>query len=99
MTRRSCNPAPSASNALFAHAPCRADLAGGTYDIWPLYLFHPGAVTVNMALSILTSCKLTPQPGREIDLISHDTGRADRFACLDDLMRAKAYKHALAAYL
>ncbi len=88
-----------APGPLISQAPCRADLAGGTYDIWPLYLFHPGAVTVNMALSILTTCKLTPQPGREIFLKSHDTGRAERFASLDDLMRAKIYQHALAAYL
>lgn len=87
------------SPAIFAQAPCRADLAGGTYDIWPLYLFHPGAVTVNMALSIMTSCKLTPQPGREISLISHDTGRSECFASLDELMLAKTYEHPLAAYL
>jgi D-glycero-alpha-D-manno-heptose-7-phosphate kinase len=91
--------ATSTSNILFAQAPCRADLAGGTYDIWPLYLFHPGAVTVNMALSILTSCKLTPLRGTEIKLISHDTGRSERFASLDALMCAKSYQHALAAYL
>jgi D-glycero-alpha-D-manno-heptose-7-phosphate kinase len=89
----------TASSAILAQAPCRADLAGGTYDIWPLYLFHPGAVTVNMALSILTTCKLTPLPGKEISLISHDTGRSERFASLDDLMHAKAYKHPLVAYL
>jgi D-glycero-alpha-D-manno-heptose-7-phosphate kinase len=52
-----------------------------------------------MALSILTTCKLTPQYGREIFLKSHDTGRAERFGSLDDLMRAKNYQHALAAYL
>ena len=34
-----------------AKAPTRVDLAGGTLDIWPLYLFHPGAVTVNAAIS------------------------------------------------
>ncbi len=28
---------------IIAEAPCRVDLAGGTLDIWPLYLFHPGA--------------------------------------------------------
>ena len=33
-------------------APPRVDLAGGTIDIWPLYLFHPGATTVNFALSL-----------------------------------------------
>lgn len=31
---------------LVAKAPCRVDLAGGTIDIWPLYLFHAGAVTL-----------------------------------------------------
>lgn len=33
-------------------APCRADLAGGTLDIWPLGLLHPGAVTINMAIPV-----------------------------------------------
>jgi len=91
--------ASEGSETIHAQAPCRADLAGGTYDIWPLYLFHPGAVTVNMALSILTSCKLTPRRGKEVLLVSHDTGRSERFTSLDDLLRAKQYKHPLAAYL
>ncbi|RLE21985.1 MAG: hypothetical protein DRJ65_14845 [Acidobacteria bacterium] len=33
-------------------APCRADLAGGTLDIWPLGLLHNKALTVNMALPV-----------------------------------------------
>ncbi len=33
-------------------APCRADLAGGTLDIWPLGMLHPGAVTVNVAIPV-----------------------------------------------
>ena len=36
---------------IIAEAPCRVDMAGGTLDIWPLYLFHPGAVTVNFAIN------------------------------------------------
>jgi len=80
-------------------APCRADLAGGTLDIWPLYLFHPGAVSLNVALGILTACRITPQAGQGIDLRSHDTSREETFESLDALMAAKAYRHALAAYL
>jgi D-glycero-alpha-D-manno-heptose-7-phosphate kinase len=80
-------------------APCRADLAGGTLDIWPLYLFHPGAVSVNVALNILTRCKITPRRGREIILRSQDTGRHERFARLDELLAAKTYQHPLAAHL
>jgi D-glycero-alpha-D-manno-heptose-7-phosphate kinase len=85
--------------AILATAPCRADLAGGTIDIWPLYLFHPGAVSVNIALRVLTGCKITPHPGNEIHLRSHDTGREDRFSSIDELLAAKSYKHGLAAYL
>ena len=35
-----------------ARAWCRVDLAGGTLDIWPLGLFHPGARTVNVAVDL-----------------------------------------------
>jgi D-glycero-alpha-D-manno-heptose-7-phosphate kinase len=86
-------------NAILATAPCRADLAGGTIDIWPLYLFHPGAVSVNVALGILTGCKLTPHSSRDIVLISHDMERQESFASLDDLLAAESYAHPLAAYL
>src|ERR1700733_12528535 len=34
-----------------SRAPTRIDLAGGTLDIWPLYLFHEGSPTVNCAIS------------------------------------------------
>jgi D-glycero-alpha-D-manno-heptose-7-phosphate kinase len=46
---------------LVARASLRADLAGGTLDLWPLHLFHPGASTVNVALRI--KAKATYQPG------------------------------------
>jgi D-glycero-alpha-D-manno-heptose-7-phosphate kinase len=38
--------------------PVRADLAGGTLDLWPLYLFHPGARTVNVAISYFAECSI-----------------------------------------
>lgn len=43
---------------LRVEAPCRADLAGGTLDIWPLGLLHPGAVTVNAALPVRVRLEL-----------------------------------------
>lgn len=55
-----------------ATAPCRVDLAGGTLDIWPIYLFHPGAVTVNVAIDRRAWCRVeTGVPGVRID--SRDT--------------------------
>jgi D-glycero-alpha-D-manno-heptose-7-phosphate kinase len=41
-----------------ATAPTRVDLAGGTLDIWPLYLFHPGASTVNVAIDRRAQCRV-----------------------------------------
>lgn len=41
-----------------ARAPCRVDLAGGTLDIWPLGLLHPGARTVNVAGSVVATAEL-----------------------------------------
>jgi len=89
----------SSRDQIVATAPCRADLAGGTLDLWPLYLFHPGAVTVNLALHILTACKITPQKGRAIRLMARDLRCDERFASLDALLRARRYRHPLAAYL
>ena len=39
---------------------CRVDFAGGTLDIWPLGLLHPGAVTVNLAIDVATEVTLRP---------------------------------------
>ncbi|MCS7181831.1 MAG: hypothetical protein NZ869_01790 [Thermoanaerobaculum sp.] len=36
--------------AVEVFAPARADLAGGTLDLWPLWCFHPGSLTVNTTL-------------------------------------------------
>jgi D-glycero-alpha-D-manno-heptose-7-phosphate kinase len=41
-----------------ATAPTRVDLAGGTLDLWPLYLFHPAAVTVNAAIDRRAWCRV-----------------------------------------
>jgi D-glycero-alpha-D-manno-heptose-7-phosphate kinase len=55
-------------------APTRVDLAGGTIDIWPLYLFHPGASTVNFAVSLHARCRIEPRTDDQIILESRDRG-------------------------
>ena len=57
-------------------APTRIDLAGGTLDIWPLYLFHEHAQTLNAAVSLRASCTVTPRQDRRIRIVSEDTGTA-----------------------
>ena len=53
-------------------APPRVDLAGGTIDIWPIYLFHPGATTVNFALSLYARCRIETRDDGRIILESRD---------------------------
>jgi len=55
-------------------APTRVDLAGGTIDIWPLYLFHPGATTVNFALSLRAHVRIETRTDNRIVLESRDRG-------------------------
>lgn len=57
-----------------ASAPTRIDLAGGTLDIWPLYLFHDEAQTLNAAVSLRAHCVVTPRTSGGISIRSEDTG-------------------------
>ncbi len=84
---------------IVAHAPCRADLAGGTIDLWPLYLFHPGALTLNFALNIQTSCQITPLKGKRIHLRSLDTRKEESFPNFDAVRGARRFQLPLAARL
>src|SRR5690348_12244307 len=99
MPKSSSSPQQSASGDIVAHASCRVDLAGSTLDLWPLYLFHPGAVTVNFAVNILTRCQIIPSSGPAIHFKSIDTGREDHFTDFDEFCRAKATQHHLAEHL
>ena len=54
-------------------APTRLDLAGGTLDIWPLYLFHDNAQTINAAITIRATCVLSDD-GPGLHVVSEDTG-------------------------
>ena len=95
-----------------ARAPTRIDLAGGTLDIWPLYLFHEGAVTVNAAITRYATCvietgdreraaqrRTTKRNNRRIALVSRDTRRREAFASLEALDRTGHYRLPLLAQL
>jgi D-glycero-alpha-D-manno-heptose-7-phosphate kinase len=69
-----------------ASAPTRIDLAGGTIDIWPLYLFHEGASTLNAAISLRAHVQIDERTDGRVELRSIDTDRvvsADRWSHLD----------------
>ena len=48
------------ANRVHARAWCRVDLAGGTLDLWPVGLLHPGSRTVNLAIDLPVVVELTP---------------------------------------
>src|SRR6202040_1279688 len=91
--------ATASALTIIAQAPCRADMAGGTMDLWPLYLFHPGALTLNFAVNILTTCRITPLKGKRIYLRSLDTRREEQFPNFEALRTARRFRFPLAARL
>ena len=69
-------------------APTRVDLAGGTIDIPPLFLFHEGAATVNFAVDLLAHCRIESRDDDQIFIESVD--RNERFqVALDDIKTLK----------
>src|SRR3989442_9487548 len=77
----------NSSVRIVSSAPTRIDLAGGTIDIWPLYLFHEGASTVNAAISLRAHAEILGRTDGRIELRSIDGARtvsAARWSELDD---------------
>jgi len=56
-------------------APTRIDLAGGTVDIWPLYLFHEHAQTLNAAISLRAHAEITARTDGRVRIESIDTAK------------------------
>ena len=73
-------------------APTRIDLAGGTIDIWPLYLFHDGAQTLNAAISLRAHVSLEDLAGERVIVHSVDTGRSLEVAHWSELSAHRELK-------
>jgi D-glycero-alpha-D-manno-heptose-7-phosphate kinase len=55
-----------------AQAPTRIDLAGGTIDLWPLYLFHENSQTVNFAIDQYAKCRIETRDDSRFVIESKD---------------------------
>lgn len=68
-------------------AECRIDLAGGTLDLWPLYLYLGDLKLVNMAIGTKAFCEIKLSPSKSFDLYieSRDMNCKSRFTSLDEL--------------
>jgi hypothetical protein len=47
-----------ATKSIYSKAPTRIDLAGGTIDLWPLYLFLRNPVTLNLGIDLFAEAKI-----------------------------------------
>lgn len=71
-------------------SPTRVDLAGGTLDCWPLYLFLKAPVTVNVGISIFTRAVIEKlQPGTGLQLVSEDQNANWTFESIEELDRSQ----------
>ena len=70
---------------LVSSAPTRIDLAGGTIDIWPLYIFHEGASTLNAAISLRAHAEIESRTDGRVLLRSIDGEREVSAARWSDL--------------
>jgi D-glycero-alpha-D-manno-heptose-7-phosphate kinase len=63
----------------------RVDLAGGTLDVYPLYLFEGGGLTLNAAVSINASVRLTTRTDSRITIASSDLHEQQEISSLEAL--------------
>ncbi|HSP13888.1 MAG TPA: hypothetical protein VLV78_03940 [Thermoanaerobaculia bacterium] len=70
---------------VIVRAPVRADLAGGTLDLWPIYLFHPGSRTVNVAVSYYAESEVLETGDGAIDVHLADEQYRHRYESLQEL--------------
>jgi D-glycero-alpha-D-manno-heptose-7-phosphate kinase len=57
---------------IISKAPTRIDLAGGTLDLWPLFLLHEDALTINVAINLFATAIIEPRADSSIHIVSKD---------------------------
>lgn len=77
------------SKLIRVQSPTRVDLAGGTLDMWPLYTFTGGALTINVAIDIWTSAEISEiKDSTEVIIESPDLGKKWKFSQFEDLLKS-----------
>jgi len=69
-------------------APCRIDLAGGTVDLWPLYLHLGGLELVHMAIDVHATVDIEQEKSKKslvIEIESADLKRTAKYGSLREL--------------
>ncbi len=67
-------------------SPTRIDLAGGTLDLWPIYLMVSKCVTVNLSINIETKVILRPMDTQKIEVNIVNLNHEKTYNSLDELL-------------
>jgi len=70
-------------------APTRMDLAGGTLDIWPIYVLENGGLTVNAALNMRAVSRLKMRDDKKILITSKDRKESIEFENISKISHDK----------
>lgn len=68
-----------------SQAPTRIDLAGGTIDLWPLYLFHENSQTINFAIDQYARCRIETRNDSRFTIESKDRNLRVEAGSLEEL--------------
>lgn len=75
-------------NKIRVKSPTRIDLAGGTLDLWPLYSFIGGGITINMAIDVWTEVEIIPREDTQVIIESPDLKKRWVFETLKGLLKS-----------
>lgn len=68
-----------------ATTPTRIDLAGGSLDLYPIYLLEDGALTINCAIDMCCAVTLETRSDEAIHIRSVDLGVEEQYPTVDAL--------------
>ncbi len=73
-------------NEVLVQSPTRIDFAGGTLDCWPINALLNPVTTINVAIDIYTTCRLSKRDDSQIMIHSRETGKTYEFANLEECL-------------
>lgn len=73
-------------NEVLVQSPTRIDFAGGTLDCWPINALMNPVTTINVAINIYTTCRLSMRDDHKIMIHSRETGKTYEFENLKDCL-------------
>ena len=73
-------------NEVLVQSPTRIDFAGGTLDCWPINALMTPVTTINVAINIFTTCRLSARDDKKIMIHSRETKQNYTFENLQECL-------------